>query len=103
MGYSMTISQEAHSDIDEIVRYITIELKNNSAASGFLNDLERSYRNITENPHMYALCYDNKLSKLGYRKVVIKNYLLLYRIDEINNAVYVVRVIYGRRDYSRLL
>ncbi len=103
MSYKLTVSQEAYSDANEIVRYIALELKNKSAALDFLDDLERTYKSISENPNMYALCIDKRLSKAGYRKVAVKNYLVLYRADEVRNEVYVVRIIYGRRDYSRWL
>ena len=39
----------------------------------------------------------------GYRKAVIKNYILVYRVDEKNNIVYVFHIFYGRRDYEKLI
>ena len=52
---------------------------------------------------MYALCEDARLREKGYRKVVIKSYLVIYRVDEAANTVYVTRIVYGARDYSKLL
>lgn len=103
MGYRLIVTKEAHRDIDEIVIYIADELKNPQAADRFLNDVEDSYRRIVENPRLFAFCGDERLQKLGYRKVVIKNYLVLYRADETENTVYVVRIVYGARDYAKLL
>jgi hypothetical protein len=31
---------------------------------------------------MYSFCNDARLKKEGYRKIIIKNYLILYRIDD---------------------
>ena len=42
----------------------------------------------------------NKDREYGY--VVFKNYLAFYRLRP-NNVVYVDRVVYGGRDYMRLL
>ena len=103
MGYKLLVSKEAHRDIDEITAYIAKELKNKQAAVRFLEDLENSYRNLAENPLLYALCSNERLSEKGYRKVVLKHYLVLYRIDKTTKSVYVVRVIYGARDYAKLL
>ena len=103
MGYKLIVSKEAHEDVDEIAGYIAHELKNMAAASGFLDDVEKSYRSLTENPRLFALCDDARLQREGYRKAVIKNYLVLYRIDEEKKAVYVVRVVYGPRNYPELL
>lgn len=47
------------------------------------------------------LVFENGLDS-GYRYVVFKNYLAFYRLRS-NNVVYVDRVIYGGRDYMRIL
>jgi addiction module RelE/StbE family toxin len=103
MVYKLVVSKDAHRDIDEITSYIALELKNAQAAIAFLDDVEKSYRNVAENPFMYSLCNDERLRKDGYRKTAIKHYLVLYRVDEAANTVFIVRVVYGARDYSRLL
>ena len=103
MVYDVIVSKEAHNDIDEIANYIAQELNNIQAATAFLDDIENSYRRIADNPFMYALCEDIRLQEKGYRKVVIKNYLVLYRVIEEEKTVYVIRVVYGARDYVKLL
>ena len=103
MGYKLIISRDAHDDINEISGYIVGELKSPQAAARFLDDVEASYRRIVDNPHIYSLCNDNRLLRMGYRKIVIKNYLILYRIDETGKTVYIVRVVYGGRNYAEML
>lgn len=103
MGYKLIVSKDAHRDVDEIAGYIVQELKSPQAAAGFLDDVEKSYRSLAENPCLFALCQDMRLQREGYRKAVIKNYLVLYRIDEDKKTVYVVRVVYGPRNYPDLL
>jgi addiction module RelE/StbE family toxin len=103
MAYKLAVSKDAHRDVDEIAGYIAHELKNTRAAAGFLDDVERSYRGVVENPLMYGLCGDERLHRGGYRKIVIKHYLIIYRVDEAKKTVFVVRVVYGARDYGKLL
>ncbi len=79
------------------------KLNNPEAAAGFLDDLEKRYHNILENPSMYSLCNDSRLCKGGYWKIVIKNYLILYRIKQEKKTVIVVRVVYGGRIYTDLI
>ncbi|MDR1109237.1 MAG: type II toxin-antitoxin system RelE/ParE family toxin [Deltaproteobacteria bacterium] len=78
-------------------------MKNSQAAAGFLDDVEKSYRRLAANPRLYSLCNDARLELMGYRKISIKNYMMLYRIDEVNKTVYIVRIVYGGRNYSELL
>ena len=103
MSYKLIVSRDAHEDLAGIVRYIADELENGEAAASFLDDIEVRYKRVVDNPHIYVLCNDARLVGMGYRKIVIKNYLILYRIDEENKTVYIIRIVYGGLDYSALL
>lgn len=52
---------------------------------------------------MYALCDNDRLKSKKYKKAVIKNYIMFYRVDEEKQTIYIMRFIYGRRDYINLL
>jgi plasmid stabilization system protein ParE len=103
MAYKLVVSKEAHDDIDDIITYITHVLKNQQAAKGFLDDVERHYRSVIDNMCMYSLCSNVRLQRHGYRKIPIKNYLIIYRVAETEENILVVRVVYGARDYAKLL
>jgi len=103
MAYKLTISKEAHKDTDSIVHYIAEELVNPAAAAGFLDDVEKSYHVVVNKPYMYSLCHDARLNREGYRKIVIKNYIIIYRIDDETKAVYIMRIIYGGRNYVNFI
>ena len=101
--YNITASQDAHDDADEIVNYIAFVLNNPPAANSFLTDLENCYITLANNPLIYTLCDDENLKLKGYRKVAIKNYLVFYRVDEVAQTVFIVRIIYSGRDYVNML
>jgi len=103
MVYKLIISKDVHSDIDGIVNYMVDKLKSAVAAAGFLDDVEKSYRNIVVNPLMYGFCNDDRLRNQGYRKIPIKNYIILYSVDEEAKIVTVIRIFYGGRNYSELV
>ena len=50
---------------------------------------------------MYAECQDKRLRAEGYRKIVIKNYVLVY--DEASKTVNVLRFFYGAQDYVKFI
>ena len=103
MEYRVVVSREAHSDIDEILSYMINTLKNPVAADSLLHRIEAAYETLADNPYLYAFCQDHRLKADGYRKVIIKNYILIYRVEEQEKQVYVVRVFYGRRNYAELI
>jgi plasmid stabilization system protein ParE len=102
MDYKIIVTQEAHDDIDEIIGYITNVLRNPIAAGNLLTEIEDSYKIIEQAPEAFAYCNDKRLRKNGYRKIVVKSYIIFYRVDYEASTVNVMRVIYGRRAYIDL-
>jgi len=88
MGSKLSISKDANKGIEDIVHYIAFELGNPLAAEVFLDDVEKSYRIVVNNPKMYSLCSDVRLSNKGYRKIVIKNYFILFRANVKEKVVF---------------
>lgn len=100
--YRLVVSELAHGDLDDIVAYIAIELANPIAAANFLDEVEKCYSYLRNNPFMYERCNDAHLEKGTYRKAGIKNYVLVYKIDEKNRVVIIYRFFYGAQDYVKL-
>lgn len=103
MKYDVILSEEAHSDIDSVLDYIVNALKNPTAAKNLFDKIEKVYIDIANNPFMYAYCNNSRLQNDGYRKAVINNYVLIYRVDEGKNTAFVVRFFYGRQNYIELI
>ena len=103
MEYKINVSSDAHRDALDISGYIAFDLGNIQAAGRFLDDVHKAYLNLSNNPHMYAECNEERLKAKGYRKLAIKRYLIFYRVDESTKTVFIARVLYGARDYANLL
>lgn len=101
--YDLLITEAADQDLDGIVHYIAIKLSNPLAASTFLNNVGKCYQQLRETPLGYAECSDPLLQAKRYRKAVIDNYLLVYRVAEDTNTVYILRFFYGGQDYAKQL
>jgi toxin ParE1/3/4 len=101
--YKLVVSELTHKDLDDIIEYIAIELANPIAATNFLNEVEKRYGYLKNNPFMYGRCYDAHLEKESYRKATINNYVLVYKVDEPNRRVIIYRFFYGAQDYVKLI
>ena len=62
-----------------------------------------TYEKLETMPLMFARCRDARLRSMGYRRAVIKNYVMIYRVAESKKTVYILRFFYGARDYEKLL
>ena len=101
--YKISITELADADLDEIISYIAVELAAPKAASDFTDAVEACYANIQRNPMCYEASRDPRLRDEGYRRAVIKNYIMLYKVFPERGDVIVFRFFYGRRDYVNLI
>ena len=101
--YKLEITELALNDLDSIVEYIAVQLANPTAAGNFLGEVEKCYGYLKSNPLIYAKSNDAKLEKEGYRKALIKNYVLMFKVFEDSKTVTIYRFFYGARDYIKLL
>jgi len=64
---------------------------------------EDAMAGLADMPQRYPFVADERLAQMGYRKLSLKNYVVFYSIDEGNKVVDIERILYGRRDWLRIL
>lgn len=95
------LSDQAHADLTEVKAYISKDLENPSAAVSVVRNITKDIRRLREYAFIGAPLSSIANVVSSYRFLVTGNYLTFYRIS--GNVVYVDRVLYGRRDYLRIL
>jgi plasmid stabilization system protein ParE len=85
------------------VKYIADVLKAPIAANNLLDEIEK-YENLLEDtPNIFSFVSDEYLRAKGIKYVMIKNYMMFYTINENEKTVDVIRFLYGRREWKRIL
>lgn len=92
---------EVRRDLDDIWDYIVTDLCNASAAERVVNDILDVVEQLENFSEMGALLASIANVDSDYRFIVSGNYLIFYRVSGMD--VYVDRILYGRRDYLRIL
>ena len=103
MTYTIRIMEPAQKEIRETYRYIADELNNPIAADRCILLIDGAIRSLKEHPGRFPLVRDDYLASKGYRMIVVKHHLVFFIVRENVKAVSVMRVLYGRRDWMRLL
>lgn len=98
---SVYLSGEAQSDLAEIKAYIAGELENPSAALAVVRRITEAIRALRNHAQIGTPLSAIADVETDYRFLVTGNYLTFYRVY--GSDVYVDRVLYGRRDYLRIL
>ena len=98
---NLHLSPEAQNDLEEIRDYIATELENPIAALNTVSRITKSIRILQTHAGAGAPLSSIADVESDYRYLVSGNYLTFYRAY--GDDVFVDRVLYGRRDYLRIL
>ena len=101
--YSLHFLPAARQDMTEIVLYISQELLSPLAAKKLTDEMQKAVEGLTIFPYINAVLQTVKPLKKEYRKLVVKNYVILYWVDSKRKEVTIARVVFARRDYISLL
>ncbi|MCL6480040.1 MAG: type II toxin-antitoxin system RelE/ParE family toxin [Peptococcaceae bacterium] len=99
--YKLKISPDAKNDLAEIKSCISQELCNPQAAVNLVSKITKKIRGLSEHPGIGAPLSSVVDIQTDYRFLVCANYLIFYRCED--GIVFVSRILYGRRNYMRML
>ncbi|MBI4001188.1 MAG: type II toxin-antitoxin system RelE/ParE family toxin [Nitrospira defluvii] len=98
-NYAIRLLSVAEQDLQELISYLAAE--NPGAAAIALDRIETQLQGLQRHPFLGRTPNDPKLARLGYRVLVIDNYLAFYKVK--GKTVLIHRVLHGARDFVRLL
>lgn len=97
--YNVEYLPIAAQDLTEIIDYIKTD--DPQAALNLLDNIDESISKLELFPHMGTVPKDIRLQSLGYRMLIIQNYLVFYIVFD--DVVEIHRIISGKRKYSFLI
>ena len=101
--YQYHFTKRAEADLEEILSYISIELSNPEAAASFLKDFLAVLTSICSVPKIGSIVKNEFLPNKEIRKSLVGNYVLYYLPDIKEKRIYVLRLLYGRRNLDELV
>ena len=103
MNYDIHITNAAERDLSSAVDYIEFVLHNPQAADALLDEAASKISKISTFPEKNAIVDDPVLKAWQIRFITVKNYLAFYVVSEEKHMVYIVRFLYGKRDWLSIL
>ncbi len=101
--YKIAVSEPAENDLRYIVRYIYAQFSSPTTALKMMDAIEEAIVGLWDMPKKHPLVSDDRLNALGYRKLLVKNYIVFFSIDDKSNTIDVERILYARRDWIHIL
>lgn len=97
--YEVRLMNQALQDLNEIYGYIESNLQEPGVAVELLDALESEILSLEYLPYRCSERRAGSFANSGYRQLMVKNYIVIYRIDEAHKQVLVVTVRYARSSF----
>ncbi len=97
--WTVFIADPARDDIARAADYITVELANPMAAARLLADLEGAVETLAAHPATFRPIPFDPWKRDGFRVLPVRNYLLVFRVDEETKNVFVARLFHFRQNW----
>ena len=101
--YEIIITPDAETDLTELRDYITYELLSPDTALTYTQEIKTEIAKLEYLAPSIAPVPEEPFHSMGIRKIIANNYYVYFWINEDTNTVYVLNVIYKRRDQFRAL
>lgn len=101
--YHIEIGKQAQNDLMDIVRYVGETLGEPRTAGRLYRLLKQEIMSLDEMPERYPYEEEARSRRLEIRKLLVKNYKVLYLVHRERRHVQIVRVVYAGRDISKQL
>jgi plasmid stabilization system protein ParE len=96
--YTVRLLRAAEDDFTEAVTYIAAQRP--EAAESLAQRIEKGLKSLAANPYLGRVPKDDALFDLGYRYLVVGDYLIFYVLED--RTISVHRIIHDARDYLGL-
>ena len=98
-SFEVRFTNKCIEEMIEIYEYISNNLKEDNAAKNLMTEVTDKVLNLSNAPELYMKIEKFDRLKREYRRMIVKNYVVLYTIDFEERIVYISHMIYGKRNY----
>ena len=94
--YNVAYTESAISDLDRILSYLK-GYENPMILTRFKEEIDDKLYNIKRFPKLYSVVF--KQHGYDYRKLIVRNYIFVYYVDEKNQEIVIFRIFHELEDY----
>lgn len=98
--YKIKFSKDARNDYFDIIRYIKYNLVEPSIANKYAKLINEEIKKLEYNPQKFAIIDIEINNSSNIRKLIIKNYIAFYRVNENTKTVNIERILYSASNWN---
>lgn len=101
--YTVIITPDAENDLNELDDYITFELNVPEVAAAYVSFIKKQLVSLGNMPMRNKVVDDEPWHSREVHRMNVKNFAIFYVILEDYSEVYILNIIYQKRDIPKLL
>ena len=102
-NFSYRFTEKAEQDLDEILRYIAVDLVNPTAAQNLGRKVFEKIDMVRTFPESGAPVDNEFLADKTVRKLSVDNYVIYYKPHYEEKVISIIRIVYGKRNLDEIL
>lgn len=102
-SYDIIITPDAEEDLKEVREYITSTLHEPHIALRYIQSIRKEIAKLSFLAKSIAPISEEPWHSRGLRKILAQNFFVYYRVDESLERVFVLNVVYAKRDQEEVL
>ncbi len=98
-AYSVGLTDEARRDLESIFRYVAKNLQEPGTAISLIDELEGGMLSLSNMPQRCPERQTGVYAGKGYRQLLVKNYTIVFRVEEMTRRVIILTSRYSRSNF----
>ena len=97
--YKIYLRKLAYADLASIYQYISKEFQEPGVAAKMVETIEIELLSLAIMPNRYPLRRIGAYANRDFRNYAVKNYIVIYRVDEEKKTVTIIRIIHSLQNH----
>ena len=97
--YAIKLTNRARKDLEGIFRYVTEALQEPKTAQNLIDTLESEIMTLATMPNRCPERRRGIYANKGYRQLLVKNYTVIFKVEEDRARVRIVTIRYSRSNF----
>ena len=97
--YHVGMTDEARRDLENIFRYVAKNLQEPGTAVSLIDELEVGMISLSSMPQRCPERQIGIYAGKGYRQLFVKNYTIIFRVEEMTRQVIMLTIRYSRSNF----
>ena len=98
--YKVELSIQAKEDYKSIISYIKYNLLEPNIAEGYAELIKNEINTLKYNPERFAIIDYDIIKQYKIRKLIVKKYIVFYRINQDKKIVNIERILYSTTEWK---